>query len=85
MTSYRCPECGGITRNVSRPQVLARGTQFAGGEMTTEARYGLLCGGCLDDDAQFTAGLRAGTPLFEMMTPGTRRERNKARELGKGE
>ena len=78
-----CPNCGGPTTHVSRPQVLARGTQFPGGALTTEARYGLLCDGCMDDDAQFTAGLRAGTPLFEMMTPGTRRERERARELGK--
>jgi hypothetical protein len=77
-----CPNCGGPTTHVSRPQVLARGTQFPGGALTTEARYGLLCDGCMDDDAQFTAGLRSGTPLFEMMTPGLSRDREGARELG---
>jgi hypothetical protein len=83
--TYRCPECGGETRNVSKPQVLARGTQFAGEALKSEARYGLLCDDCLAEDARMMAGLRAGTSLLELMPPGARREKELAREVGRDE
>ena len=79
-----CPNCGGPTTHVSKPQVLARSTQFRKGALTAETRYGLLCDDCLAEDARMMAGLRAGTSLLELMSPGARREREKARERLRG-